>query len=239
MRATALAALRRLELLGTKTALKGLADAAAVVRRRTCEEVARVHTWPSSGPASSAGRRAASYDQPGAGRRPGSYHQAGAGAGAGSGATSPPSEVVAAVVAALSDQEPFVVEAAAFSLGELLAAERPPARTPPAGTPVPPAPDASAAIAALAATSRDHTDPLCREAAVAAIGSIGDDRGLEAILVATKDKPAVRRRAVVALAPFEGPEVDAALSRALKDRDWQVRQAAEDIAGPLEEPDQT
>jgi hypothetical protein len=32
---------------------------------------------------------------------------------------------------------------------------------------------------------------------------------------------------VLALAPFEGAEVDAALTRALSDRDWQVRQAAE------------
>jgi hypothetical protein len=34
---------------------------------------------------------------------------------------------------------------------------------------------------------------------------------------------------VLALAPFDGPEVDAALERALTDRDWQVRQAAEDL----------
>jgi hypothetical protein len=34
---------------------------------------------------------------------------------------------------------------------------------------------------------------------------------------------------VIALAAFEGPEVDAALRRALEDRDWQVRQAAEDL----------
>jgi hypothetical protein len=34
---------------------------------------------------------------------------------------------------------------------------------------------------------------------------------------------------VLALAPFEGPEVDAALERAASDRDWQVRQAAEDL----------
>jgi hypothetical protein len=34
---------------------------------------------------------------------------------------------------------------------------------------------------------------------------------------------------VLALAPFEGPEVDAALERARTDRDWQVRQAAEDL----------
>jgi hypothetical protein len=35
---------------------------------------------------------------------------------------------------------------------------------------------------------------------------------------------------VIALAPFEGPEVDAALERARADRDWQVRQAAEDLS---------
>jgi hypothetical protein len=34
---------------------------------------------------------------------------------------------------------------------------------------------------------------------------------------------------VIALAPFEGKEVEAALARALDDRDWQVRQAAEDL----------
>jgi hypothetical protein len=39
----------------------------------------------------------------------------------------------------------------------------------------------------------------------------------------------VRRRAVLALAPFDGPEVEAAIDKALTDRDWQVRQAAEDL----------
>jgi HEAT repeat protein len=53
--------------------------------------------------------------------------------------------------------------------------------------------------------------------------------GLPAILRATGDRPAIRRRAVLALAPFDGPEVTAALRRALEDRDWQVRQAAEDL----------
>ena len=53
--------------------------------------------------------------------------------------------------------------------------------------------------------------------------------GLPAILGATQDKATVRRRAVIALAPFEGPEVDTALERARTDRDWQVRQAAEDL----------
>ncbi|MEI8240584.1 MAG: HEAT repeat domain-containing protein [Actinomycetota bacterium] len=78
------------------------------------------------------------------------------------------------------------------------------------------------------ATAAD--DALVREAAVAALGAIGHERGLPAILAACVDKPAVRRRAVLALAPFDGPEVEAALAAALQDRDWQVRQAAEDIA---------
>jgi HEAT repeat protein len=64
---------------------------------------------------------------------------------------------------------------------------------------------------------------------VAALGAIGDQRGLPAILAATEDKPAVRRRAVLALAPFEGAAVEEALRRAVGDRDWQVRQAAEDL----------
>ena len=51
------------------------------------------------------------------------------------------------------------------------------------------------------------------------------------ILAALPDKATVRRRAVLALAPFDGDDVDAALERARTDRDWQVRQAAEDLLG--------
>jgi HEAT repeat protein len=76
-----------------------------------------------------------------------------------------------------------------------------------------------------------HDDALVREAAVAALGAIGDERGLPAILHGCRDKPAIRRRAVLALAPFDGPEVDAALAAARDDRDWQVRQSAEDVSG--------
>ena len=64
---------------------------------------------------------------------------------------------------------------------------------------------------------------------MAALGAIGDERGVDAILAACRDKPAVRRRAVLALAPFTGAAVDAAIAAALDDRDWQVRQAAEDL----------
>lgn len=74
-----------------------------------------------------------------------------------------------------------------------------------------------------------HSEVLVREACAAALGAIGDPRGLPTILHACADKPAVRRRAVLALAPFDGDEVDAALQVALADRDWQVRQAAEDV----------
>jgi HEAT repeat protein len=90
----------------------------------------------------------------------------------------------------------------------------------------------AALVPVLARIATSHDDPLCREAAVAALGAIGDAAGLPAILAGTRDKATVRRRAVIALAPFEGAEVEAALRAALEDRDWQVRQAAEDLLAP-------
>jgi HEAT repeat protein len=120
--------------------------------------------------------------------------------------------VALALLGALGDADVTVVEAVAWSLGEL--GDR--ART-------------AGAVSALSATARTHRDALAREAAVAALGALGDAAGLPAILEACRDKPAVRRRAVLALAPFDGPDVDAAIDAALTDRDWQVRQAAEDL----------
>ena len=64
---------------------------------------------------------------------------------------------------------------------------------------------------------------------MAALGAIGDERASPAIIAACDRQAAVRRRAVLALAPFDGDEVEAAIDRALADRDWQVRQAAEDL----------
>lgn len=87
-------------------------------------------------------------------------------------------------------------------------------------------------IAALISSAQSHPEPVVREASAAALGSIGDERGLPAILKACTDKPAVRRRAVLALAPFSGPDVDAALTAALTDKDWQVRQNAEILLNP-------
>ena len=114
------------------------------------------------------------------------------------------------VVPLLDDADETVVETAAWACGERERAE-------------------DGAVARLVELATDAPDALVREAAVAALGAIGDPAGLPAILAATSDKATVRRRAVIALAPFEGPEVDAALDRALQDRDWQVRQSAEDL----------
>jgi HEAT repeat protein len=111
------------------------------------------------------------------------------------------------LVPVLGDHDVSVAEHSAWALGERE--------------------DAVAVDALVRACS--HADALVREAAVAALGAIQDERGLPAILRGTQDKPAVRRRAVLALAPFDGPEVDAALARALEDKDWQVRDAAEII----------
>ena len=111
----------------------------------------------------------------------------------------------------LVDEDPTVVEVAAWASGEL----------------EPPEPGAVATLSALAT---GHGDALVREAAVAALGSIGDPAGLPAVLAACTDKATVRRRVAVALAAFEGPEVDAALATLREDRDWQVRQVAEDLS---------
>ena len=66
---------------------------------------------------------------------------------------------------------------------------------------------------------------------MAALGAIGALEGLPAVLAGLEDKPQIRRRAVIALAAIDSPESDAALRRCLADRDWQVRQAAEDLLG--------
>lgn len=127
------------------------------------------------------------------------------------------------LVAMLGDCDPLVIEAACWALGERHdAGGRAGAE---AATE-----EANAVVAALGALG-SHDDPRCREASVAALGAIGHPGGLAHVLALLGDKPAVRRRAIVALAAFEGPEVVAALESAMDDRDWQVRQAAEDVLG--------
>jgi HEAT repeat protein len=131
----------------------------------------------------------------------------------------------------LSDASPLVVEAAAWAIGEvtghLIGLE---ALGDGTGLPgVQHVSDATLArvLDALSTVATSHSDPLCREAAVAALGAIGDERGLPAVLGALEDRPAVRRRAVVALAAFDDPSADRAMESCLADRDWQVREIAE------------
>jgi len=114
------------------------------------------------------------------------------------------------LLAALHDPDERVVEVAAWSCGEHESRR-------------------DAIVERLVELAGSAHEPLVRESAVAALGAIGDERGRKAIIAACDDKPAVRRRAVLALAPFEGDDVEAAIERALADRDWQVRQAAEDL----------
>ena len=118
-------------------------------------------------------------------------------------------KILDALVNALNDPDALVVDAAAFALGEH-------AYTP--------------GVVPLCAVATSHDDARCRESAVAALGAIGDDRGRGAVLGALEDKPPVRRRAIVALSNFEGPDIEAALDRASEDRDWQVRAAVNQLA---------
>ena len=119
------------------------------------------------------------------------------------------------LLAALGDDDPRVVEVAAWACGERESSR-------------------DEIVVRLLDLATNAAEPLVRESAVAAPGAIGDVRAVDAIIAGTTDKPAVRRRAVLALAPFLGDDdvgrrVDAAIDRALEDRDWQVRQAAEDL----------
>lgn len=127
-------------------------------------------------------------------------------------ASARPGDRPPSILRLLDDADPVVAETAAWASGERQPAE----------------PGAAGALARLASAHPEH---LVREAAVAALGAIGDPVGLAAVLAAMEERATIRRRAVVALAAFDGPEVDAALRRALEDRDRQVRQTAEDLLG--------
>ena len=120
---------------------------------------------------------------------------------------------VSDLIPLLSDEHPLVVEATAFALGERESPE---------------------AVPALIAVA-NHEDALVREAVIAALGSIGSEGALDTVLEALRDRPPIRRRAVCALAAFEGDAVEAALVSAMNDRDWQVRQIAEILSAGADE----
>jgi HEAT repeat protein len=117
-------------------------------------------------------------------------------------------ELFGAMLRRLHDEDALVVDGAIFALGEHLYV---------------------GAVDQLCVIATSHDDARCRESAIAALGAIGDDRARPAVLAALNDKPPVRRRAIVALSNFEGPDIDAALERAREDRDWQVRAAVNQL----------
>lgn len=136
--------------------------------------------------------------------------------------------VLRALADALGGDDARVVEVAAWALGERAGAD------PVTGEPDAVLPDG--VLDALIAVATRHDDALCREAAVAALGALGRADGLEAVLAATVDKPAVRRRAVIALAAFlDDQRAVAALRAAADDRDWQVRDAAEILLDDIDD----
>jgi len=116
--------------------------------------------------------------------------------------------IYVALMVLLNDDDALVVDGAVFALGEHLFV---------------------GAVDQMCVIATSHEDARCRESAIAALGAIGDDRARPAILAALDDKPPVRRRAIVALSNFEGPDIDEALARASEDRDWQVRAAVNQL----------
>ncbi len=183
----------------TETARRGLADPDPAVRAAALGALERVRAVRASDVVAALGD-----PDPKVRRRAGSAAVAATGRGA-------RSTLPSALLGALADGDPLVVEGACWALGER--------RVP-------------LAVDALAQVARAHDDARCREAAIAALGAIGRPEALAAVLAGLDDRPAVRRRAVVALAAFDGGEVDAALERARQDRDWQVRQSAEALLDP-------
>lgn len=115
-----------------------------------------------------------------------------------------------ALLGVLHDPDWSVVEMACWAIGEHEAADDP-------------------TLERLIQLGGGHEESLVREAAVAALGAVGDPRGLPTIIAATRDRAPVRRRAAVSLAPFDEPEAEDALRELLTDRDWQARQIAEDL----------
>ncbi len=117
-------------------------------------------------------------------------------------------EISQALNTLLTHDDPLVVEATIFASGEL---------------------GLAALVDSINRITTSHEDARCREAGVIALGQIGLDQGRDVILAALQDKPTVRRRAVVALSSFEGPDIETALDAAAQDRDWQVRSAVEQL----------
>lgn len=76
----------------------------------------------------------------------------------------------------------------------------------------------------------DHEEPLVREAALASLGAIGDQRAIPVVLAGLSAKSVyLRRRALVISVAFESPEIDRAVEALRDDRDAQIRQLFVDL----------
>ena len=115
------------------------------------------------------------------------------------------------LIEAISDGDGIVREAAATGLGEI---------------------EDARAVDWLMSAAQEDSEKLVREAAVAALGAIGDERAVPLLLeLVTSAAPQVRRRSVVALSVFDGPEVESAITAAKDDRNPMVREAAQMVFG--------
>jgi HEAT repeat protein len=133
-----------------------------------------------------------------------------------------PAPLIQLLLRCVGDPDPLVGEEAAWALGELTSQGLPQAAGPELVGQV---------VRTLGELAGDPSDPRRQETAVAALGAIGDPAGLPAVLAALGGRPPLRRRAAVALAGFDDPRADVALRACLADRDWQVREVAEELLG--------
>lgn len=75
-----------------------------------------------------------------------------------------------------------------------------------------------------------HEEPLVQEAALGALGAIGDDRAIPVVRACLESRNVyLRRRAVVVAVAFDDPVIEEALARAREDRDPQVRAILADL----------
>ncbi|GMQ92530.1 MAG: hypothetical protein BMS9Abin12_0006 [Acidimicrobiia bacterium] len=112
---------------------------------------------------------------------------------------------------AAGDPEPKVREAVATAYGELA--------------------DPSA-IGWLVEVGNNDTDRTVKEAAVAALGAVGDDAAIDPLLgFIASGPPQVRRRAIAAITVFDDPRIEPAIQRATFDRNPGVRETAEMVVG--------
>jgi HEAT repeat protein len=109
------------------------------------------------------------------------------------------------------DPDPTVREALATAYGEI---------------------DSPDTVPWLADAARDDSDRHVKEAATAALGAVGDNAGLETLLLLINDgPPQVRRRAIAAITVFDDERVEPVIRRAALDRNPGVREAAEMVVG--------